>query len=241
MQHPNATWNEFSTHLINKDVTYEVFTNLLNDEEQNKGQIASLGQEFRNLRTELREQRVNTVEGNQKTIDPNQEGRRGATRFSGYYRTNGPTPRFCRKKMRDEELEKLQNKATAEKMVIFTHDYNKRRGPSHGYGNWISRNDDKGAMLSTPQRYTSRNFRRSIRLPTTLDNIDFFLEGTTRITTILDTMITQQGHQTSRTKMNLGIGEVIITIHDRLQRHDQTHSSRISAENSDQIHLIFRC
>ena len=39
MEHPNATWNDFSTHLFNKDVSYQVSTNFLNDEEQNKAQI----------------------------------------------------------------------------------------------------------------------------------------------------------------------------------------------------------
>ena len=43
MEHPNATWNVFSTHLINKDLSYQVSTSFLNDEEQNKAQMASLG------------------------------------------------------------------------------------------------------------------------------------------------------------------------------------------------------
>ena len=55
MEHPNATWNDFSTHLINTDVSYQVSTSFLNDEEQNKAQMASLGQELKNLRTELKE------------------------------------------------------------------------------------------------------------------------------------------------------------------------------------------
>ena len=50
MEHPNATWNDFSTHLINKDVSYQVSTSFLNDEEQNKAQTASLGLELKNLR-----------------------------------------------------------------------------------------------------------------------------------------------------------------------------------------------
>ena len=75
MEHPNATWNEFSSHLINKDVPYQVSTSFLNDEEQNKAQMASLGQELKNLRTELKEHRINVLEGNQKPIDPNQKGR----------------------------------------------------------------------------------------------------------------------------------------------------------------------
>ena len=49
MEHANATWNDVSTHLINKDVSYQVSTSFLNDEEQNKVQMASLGQELKNL------------------------------------------------------------------------------------------------------------------------------------------------------------------------------------------------
>ena len=47
MEHPNATWNDFSTHLINKDVSYQVYTSFLNDEEPNKAQMASLEQELK--------------------------------------------------------------------------------------------------------------------------------------------------------------------------------------------------
>ena len=104
----------------------------------------------KNLRTELKEHRVNALEGNQKTIDLNQKGRQNATRFCGYCRTNGHTPSFCRKKIRDEEVKKLQNEATAQKKVTFTHDYNKKRGPSHGSGNCTSRKGDNGPMISTP-------------------------------------------------------------------------------------------
>ena len=56
MEHPNATWNDFSTHLINKDVSYRVSTSFINDEEQNKAQTASLGQELKNLLTLTRRQ-----------------------------------------------------------------------------------------------------------------------------------------------------------------------------------------
>ena len=73
MEHPNASWANFSTHSINKDVFYQVSNRFLNDEEQNKAQTASLGQETKKLRTELREHRVNAVERNQKPIDPNEK------------------------------------------------------------------------------------------------------------------------------------------------------------------------
>ena len=161
MEHPSATWNEFSTHLINKDVSYQVSTRFLNDEEQNKAQMASLGQELKNLRTELKEHRINALEGNQRPVDPNQKGRQNATRFCGYCRTKGHTPKYCRKKIRDGEIKKLQNEGTAEKKATFTQDYNKRRGPSHGSENWTRRNDDNGAMMSTPRSFTRGNFRPS--------------------------------------------------------------------------------
>ena len=159
MEHPNETWNDFSTHLINKDVSYQVSTSFLNDEEQNKAQMASLGQELKNLRAELKEHRVNALEGNQRSVDPNQKGRQNATRFCGYCRTNGNTPNFCRKKIRDEEIKYLQNEATAEKKVTFTQDYNKGRGPSHGSGSWTGRNDKNGTMMSTPRSFTKGIFR----------------------------------------------------------------------------------
>ena len=161
MEHPNATWNDFSTHLINKNVYYQVSTSFLIDEEQNKAQMASLGQELKNLRTELKEHRINALEGNQKPVEPNQKGRQDAARFCGYCRTNGHTPNYCRKKIRDEEIKKLQNEATAEKKVTFTHDYNKRRGPSPGSGNWTGWDDNNGAMMSFPRSFTRGNFRPS--------------------------------------------------------------------------------
>ena len=165
MEHPNATWNDFSTHSINEDVSYQVSTSFLNDEEQNKAQMAFLEQDLKNLRTELKEHRVNALEGNQRPVDPNQKGRQNATRFCGYCRTNGHTPNYCRKRIWDEEIKKLQNEATAEKKVTFTQDYNKRRGPSHGSGNWASRRDSNGTMMSTPRSFTGGNFRPSNQNP----------------------------------------------------------------------------
>ena len=101
VEHPYAAWNELSTHLFNKDVKYQVSTSFLNDEEQHKAQITSLGHELKNLPTEPSQHRVNAVEGNQRHIDPNQKGKKKTTRFCGYCRTNGHTPSYCRKKIRD--------------------------------------------------------------------------------------------------------------------------------------------
>ena len=62
MEHPNATWNDFSTRIIQRDVSYQVSSNLLNNEEQTKVQMASLGQEMKNLHSELQEHQVNALE-----------------------------------------------------------------------------------------------------------------------------------------------------------------------------------
>ena len=139
MEHPNATWNDFSTRIIQRDVSYQVSSNFLNDEEQTKVQLASLGQEMKNLRSELQEHRVSALE-NPRQPDPNQKGRQNATRFCNYCRSNGHTPSWCRKKIRDEEVKRIQDGMMAEKRVTFTNDYNKRRGPSHGSGQFTYNN-----------------------------------------------------------------------------------------------------
>ena len=55
MEHPISTWNDFSTRIIQRDVSYQVSSNFLNDEEKTKVQLASLGQEMKNLRSEIQD------------------------------------------------------------------------------------------------------------------------------------------------------------------------------------------
>ena len=62
MENPNETWNDFSTRIIQRDVIYRFSSNYLNDEEQTKLQVASLGQGMKNLRSELQEHRVSEPE-----------------------------------------------------------------------------------------------------------------------------------------------------------------------------------
>ena len=53
-------------------------------------------------------------------------------------------------------------------------------------------------------------------------------------------MTTERDHHTSQTKTNPRIGEVIITIRNRLQCRDKNHPSRVFAINPDQIRLILQ-
>ena len=155
MENPNATWNDFSTRIIQRDVTFQVSSNFLNDEEQTKAQI-TLGQEMKNLRSEPQDHRVNAFEGNPKTVDPNQQGRQNKTRFCNYCRTNGHTPSWCRKKIRDEELKRIENERTAEKKVTFTQDYNKKREPDHRSQQWTRGQD----FQRRNNNYNNDGFRR---------------------------------------------------------------------------------
>ena len=157
MDHPNATWNDFSTHIIQNDVSLQVASNFLNDEEQTKTELATLGQEMKNLRTELQEHRINAMEGTSKPVDPNQKGTQNAIRFCNYCRTNGHTPSWCRKKIRDEELKEIKNERTTEKRVTFTQDYNKKRGPSHRSGQW---NNIQNSSYRTNSFYGQDNQNR---------------------------------------------------------------------------------
>ena len=132
MENPNATWNDFSTRIIRRDVSFHVSSNFLDDEEQTKAQMATLGQEMKNLQSDQQEHRVNAVAGNSRAVDPNQKRRQNTTRFCNYCRTNRHTPSWSRKKIQDEELQRIENERAAEKKVTFTQDYNKKRGPDHG-------------------------------------------------------------------------------------------------------------
>ena len=73
MENPNATWNDFSTRIFQRDLSLQVPANLLNGEEQTKAQMATLGQEMKNLQFEQQDHRLNVVEGNLRAVDPNQK------------------------------------------------------------------------------------------------------------------------------------------------------------------------
>ena len=152
----SATWNDFSSRIIQRDVSFQISSKFLKNEEQTKAQMTTLGQELKNLRSELQEHRVKAVEGNSRTVDPNQKGRLNTTRFCNYCRTNGHTPSWCRKKIRDEELKRIENERTAEKKVNFTQNYNKKRGPDHGSQQWTRGQD----FQRRDNNYNNDGFRR---------------------------------------------------------------------------------
>ena len=53
------------------------------------------------------------MEGNTKTWALNQKEKQKTARFCNYCHKNGHTPRWCRKKIRDEEIRKTKNEITS--------------------------------------------------------------------------------------------------------------------------------
>ena len=161
MENPNATWNALFTRIIQRDVSFQVSSNFLNDVEQTKSQMATLGQEMKKIQSELQEHRDNAVEGTTRTVDSNQKGKQKSTRFCKYCRRNGQNPCWCRKKLRDQELKPLENERTAERKVTFTQDYNKKRGPDHGSEQWARGQD----FQKRNQNYNNKGSWRNSPLP----------------------------------------------------------------------------
>ena len=123
MECPNATWNDFSTHNIQKDVLLQVCSNFLHDVEQIKNELATMRQEMRKLRTEHQEHRVNCMEGNFRPWAPTQKGNQKTVRFCNYCHKNGHTPKWCRKKMRDEEIRRVQHDMSFNKNISPIREY----------------------------------------------------------------------------------------------------------------------
>ena len=117
MERPNAMWNDFCAHIIQKDLILEVSSTFLSHEAQTKAELATLGQEIKNFRSELKEYHVNAVAVTSRTFHPNQQGRQKTTRFCNYCHKNGHTLNWCRKKMRDEEVRKLRNDMSSKRKI----------------------------------------------------------------------------------------------------------------------------
>ena len=117
MERPNTTWNEFCAHIIQKDLILEVSSTFVSYEAQTKAELATLGQEIKNLRSELKEYHVNAVAITSRTFHPDQQGRQKLTRFCNYCHKNGHTINWCRKKMRDEEVRKIRNDMLSKRKI----------------------------------------------------------------------------------------------------------------------------
>ena len=120
MEHPNATWNDFSTNNVQEDVMLQVCLNFLHDVKQIKIELATMRQEMRNLRTELQELLVNCMAGNSRPWAPSQKGKQKTARFCNCCHKNGHTPKWCRKKYETKKYEKYKMKCSPKGIMFLT-------------------------------------------------------------------------------------------------------------------------
>ena len=119
---------------------------------------------MKSLRSEIQEHRVNAVEGNPRTVDPNQKGRQNATRFCKYCRTNGHTPSWCRKNIRDEGLKRIEKKELPRKKLpllrLATKNDNQIMDEKNGLGSKIYNEESRITIMIGLQE----NFHHFIRI-----------------------------------------------------------------------------
>ena len=117
MERPNATWNDFCAQIIQKKLIREVSSTFLSQEAETTAELATLGHEMKNVRSELKEYHVNAVAVNSQIFHPNQQGRQKTTRFCIYCHKNGHTLNWCRRKIRDEEVRKIRSYMSSKKNI----------------------------------------------------------------------------------------------------------------------------
>ena len=136
MGYPNATRKKFASQKIQEVVMLQICANFLHDVEQIKIELATMRQEMRNPRTKLQEDRVNCMQRNFRPWAPTEKGNQKTVRFCNYCQKNGHTSKWCRKKMRDEEIRRVQ----------YDMSFNKNIAPIPEYGtsdsNCKSRHDE---------------------------------------------------------------------------------------------------
>ena len=146
MERPNATWNNFCAQINQKDLILEVSSTFLSHEAQTKAELATLGQEIENLRSELKEYHVNAVAKTSRTFHPDQQGRQKLTRFCNYWHKNGHTLNWYRKKMRDEEVRKIRNDMSSKRNISpiknsSTEQFNRKPPNKEAMNNFIELDD----------------------------------------------------------------------------------------------------
>ena len=146
MERPNTTWNDFCAHIIQKGLILEVSSTFLSYEAQTKAELATLGQEIKNLRSELKEYHVNAVAITSWTSHLDQQGRQKLNRFCNYCHKNGHTLNWCRKKMRDGEVRKIRNNMSSKRKVSpikksFTEQPNRKPPNNDAMNNFVELDD----------------------------------------------------------------------------------------------------
>ena len=106
VERPNATWNDFWSQINQKELILELSSTFLSYEEQTKAELATIGWEIKNLRSELEEYHFKAVAVTSRTFHPDQQGRHKTTRICHSCHKNGHTLNWYHRRMRDEKVQK---------------------------------------------------------------------------------------------------------------------------------------
>ena len=157
IKHPNAAWDAFQTHITSKDVIYTISSELVpNATSDHNTTLHSLEQQIKELTAIIKEQQINQVnQSNFRPTNADNKSRQNMTRFCSYCQRNGHTLMYCRTKALDEQIKRQQTRNNQERRTVFTHDYNKRRGPNFG-----SQNNQN---FNQQPRYGNQNNQTSYR------------------------------------------------------------------------------
>ena len=74
MDHPNATWEQFSQAVINKDLSYTVTSALTGGESHADPVIQEMRDDIKGIKLQIKEPMNNTINAIEKTVDPNATG-----------------------------------------------------------------------------------------------------------------------------------------------------------------------
>ena len=137
IEHANATWDALQTQITSKDVIYTINSELVpNATSDQNTKLHSLEQQIKELTALFKEQQGNQVtQPNPRPANVDNKSRQNKTRFCSYCRRKGHTLMYYRTEAIDDENKRQQTRNNQERRTVFTHDYNKRRGPNFGSQN----------------------------------------------------------------------------------------------------------
>ena len=108
IEHPNSNWDQFTNHVITKDLTFIVATDPANKSTTDK--MTSLETQIKELTKLIKNQEVSAI-NDQNSFQrrrPDIKGRPNSTRFCEYCRMDGHSISRCSKKQVQDEVNKLR-------------------------------------------------------------------------------------------------------------------------------------
>ena len=146
MERPNATWSDFCAQIIQKYLILELCSTFLSHEAQTEIELATLRQEITNLRSRLKEYHVNAVAITSRSFHSDQHGRQKLTRCCNYCHKKGHTLNWCRKKMRDAEVQNICNDMSSKRNISpitnsSTEQFNRKPPNNYAMNNFVELDD----------------------------------------------------------------------------------------------------